>query len=360
MKLITSVRSLWRRPLKQPNVNLALLQLPVELLDYIATFVAPADKVLLSQTCRSMRVCLSKYSSTAHLSCAEYFAYLAGIARQEPKQWVCDFSMALHPIKKRDKPTNRLHPCSCPVSILGDSRRRTRLQNPQHIGIEHHHVQLALKYTRLQQRKYDSYLKTLLKPYPKKPFKTLGQGCVTHEARYSAYPRIATGSDGNPRFLLYSVWEYFAGGRNIIVHNLGRQRICPHLQFRGDDRNCYSAYKNNLFQTFRWALCPEYAGAEWRNACPRCATDLSVVLCGRTLYLQVWQDFGPEGSPLDLAWRSQNIRAGLDGVDNTETTGPTLYHEPGSVEKLYRPAPYVVPLPKHRADWYMHPQKPSP
>ncbi|KAI1164059.1 hypothetical protein F5B18DRAFT_616734 [Nemania serpens] len=207
MKLVTFARSLWRRPREQPNVNIPFLQLPVELVDCIAAFVAPADKVLLTRTCRSMRACLGKHSNPAHLSRADYFAYLAGIAREQPKQWVCDFCMALHPIDKYDRPTTEYRPCSCPVDDRWASWHRNRLQEHRDIEIQHHHVQLALKYTRLQQRKYDSYLRALLESYKEKPFDALGLRCIAHQVRYSAYPRIVTGSDGNPRFLLYSAWE---------------------------------------------------------------------------------------------------------------------------------------------------------
>ncbi|KAI0542079.1 hypothetical protein GGR58DRAFT_497432 [Xylaria digitata] len=348
MKLVTSAKSLWKRPHEQPNVNIPFLQVPPEIIGSIATFLGPADIVLLSQTCRSMRTCLSKQSNATHLSCADYFAYLAGIARELTDQWVCDYCMALHPINKRDKPTTKRRPCSCPVHVIRASWRRNRLQNPHHIGIEHHHVQLALKYTRLQQRKYDSYLRALLEPYQKKPFDTQSRGLITHEARYSAYPRIVTGSDGNPRFLLFSIWRYLAGGRDIMLQHLGCQQICPHLQFRDHD---YFQYNNDLLQTFLLALHADGGGVEWRSSCSRCATDFSVMLSGRNLYLQVWQDFGPEGSPLDLAWRSQNIRPGLNGVNNSAKAGPTLYHEAGSIRKLYGPAPEILPAPKCQSKW---------
>ncbi|KAF2964670.1 hypothetical protein GQX73_g8895 [Xylaria multiplex] len=249
MKLVTFVRSLWKRPREQPNVNIPFLQLPVELLGYIATFLSPADAVLLSQTCRLIRACLT---------------------RDLPEQWVCDYCMALHPINKRDKPTTARRPCSCPM------------------------------------------------------------------------------------FLLLSIWRYFAGGRDLMLQHLGCQQICPHLEFRDND---YFKYNNDLLQTFLLAFQPGYGDVEWRSACPRCATDYSVMLSGRNLYLQVWQDFGPEGSPLDLAWRSQNIRPGLDGVRNSEKVGPTLYHESGSIRELYGPAPEILPVPKRRSKWISFPQE---
>ncbi|KAI1115921.1 hypothetical protein F5Y14DRAFT_408621 [Nemania sp. NC0429] len=351
MNLVTFVRSLWRRhsPEKQ-NASVLILQLPVELIDYIATFLAPADKALLSQTCRSMRMCLSKHLSTADLSPADKFAYLAGIARERPRQWVCDFCMALHPIDRNDKPTAERRPCSCPAHVIWESWCRTPLQTASFsLEIEHHHVQLALKYTRLQKRRYNSYLRAILEPCQKREYNTYTGGPITHQVRYSAYPRIVTGRDGTPRFLLFSVREYVAGGRDIGIQNLGWQRICPHLGLF--DRGGSGYNDNNLVHSFVWALNPGQDGTAWRNACDRCATDFSVTLCGRNLYLQVWQDFGPEGSPLDLAWRSQNIRGGLDLVNNSSTTGPTLYHEPGSVHELYGPVPDIVPLPKRCISW---------
>ncbi|KAI1192497.1 hypothetical protein F5X97DRAFT_340257 [Nemania serpens] len=307
MKLVAFARSLWQRPREQPNVKIPFLQLPAQLVGRIATFLEPADKLLLAQTCRSIRMYLRMHSSMIYLSRADYFAYLACLARELPKQWVCDYCMALHPIDKYDRPTNQWCPRSCPVYAELGFWCRGRLRSFYQIRLEHHHVQLALKYTRLQQRKYKSYLRALLQPYAKQPFNTGSSATIAHETRYSTYPRIVAGRDGIPRFLLYSVWKYFAGGRDIVFQNLGDQRICPHLLFR--DGN-FSEDNNNLSQSFLWALNPENWGFECRNACPRCATDFSVMLRGRNLYLQVWQDLGPEGSPLDLAWRSQTVRGG--------------------------------------------------
>ncbi|KAI0868583.1 hypothetical protein GGS24DRAFT_205683 [Hypoxylon argillaceum] len=357
MRPFTFPRSLWKRPHEQLNVNVPLLKVPVELIGCIATFLEPADKVLLSQTCRSLRACLRKHSSAAHLSRADYFVYLAGKARELPEQWVCDYCMSLHRINKRDKPTAEWPPSSCRADVAPAPWRRTRLGDTCHIGIEHHHVQLALKYTRLQQPKYDSYLRALLEPCRQKLFNTSGKRWVTHEVRYSAYPRIDTGSDGNPRFLLYSLWQYLAGGRDLILPNLGCQRICPHLEFRDDN---YMAYNNCLLQCFLGVFEPSYADAECRGSCSRCATDFSVMRCGQSLYLQVWQDLGPEGSPLDLAWRCQNIRPGLDGIPNSATTGPTVYHKGGSIAELYGPAPRRLPVPKRRTGWYCESNTPSP
>ncbi|KAI0401811.1 hypothetical protein F4802DRAFT_578511 [Xylaria palmicola] len=327
MKLIAFAKSLWTQLSEKQNVSVPFLQLPVQLYDHIATFLAPADIVLLSQTCRSIRVSLFKHPSGAHLSRADYFAYLAGMAHGLPDQWVCDYCMALHPVNKRDTPTAACSPCPCPAESRGPP-----LHNPCLLRIDHHHVQLALKYTRLQLRKHDPYLQALLEPRLNSRFRTYACSYITHEARYSAYPRIAIGSDGNPRFLLFSTWRYIAGGRDLMLHNLGYQWICPHLEFRGDD---YFQHDNDLFRAFRLALHPGGAGKEWRNACSRCTTDFSVMRCGASLYLRVWQDFGPEGSPLDPVWRSQSTRPGLDGVENSEGSGPTLYHEPGSIAKLY-------------------------
>ncbi|KAJ8126623.1 hypothetical protein O1611_g7016 [Lasiodiplodia mahajangana] len=355
MALAAYVRSWWKQPHEQPDTSCPLLdQMPVELIDCIADFLAPADKVLLALTCRAMRACLGQHSDAARLSRAEYFTYLAGMARALPEQWVCDYCMTLHPINKYDKPTTLRRPCSCPRYDTRALWRRSRVQNGRHIGIEHHHVQLALKYTRLKQQKYDSYLQSLLEPYQNEPFDTLGRGNITHEVRYSAYPRIVTGRDGNPRLLLLSIWKYLAGGRDIMVRNIGRQRICPHLQFFDWD---YPSYSNNLLQTFQWALGPGNRGTEWRSVCARCATDFSVMLRDGNLYLQVWQDFGPEGSPLDLTWRSQNVRPGLDGAVNSALTGPTLHHQPGSIEELYGPTPQRLPVPDNRSPWvYFVPQ----
>ncbi|RYP66803.1 hypothetical protein DL771_007601 [Monosporascus sp. 5C6A] len=339
--LPTVFRSLWKRARGEQNPDNAFLQLPLELICLVAEYLTPVDLALFSQTCRSLRATLQGHSNAAHLSRTEYFAYLAGRARGLPEKWVCGRCMALHPIVKRDTPASIYCMSSCPLGWVTRSldsnlyrgvRTDARLRYRQ-IRIDHHHVQLALKYTRLQSRKYNSYLQALMAPHHDLRF---GPSVVIPlKTHYSAYPKVVAGDDGNLRFLLLSTWRYHKGRKYISLRNMGYQIICPHLELN----HCTSPHLRGdpchvLEAAVEEALKARGDGQERTGACPRCATDFSVQLT-EYLNLHVWQDFGPEGSPIDIAWKSQSAGRGLDGVENWRSTGPTLYHEPGSIRKLY-------------------------
>ncbi|KAI1820683.1 hypothetical protein F4861DRAFT_49086 [Xylaria intraflava] len=336
------VRSLWKQPCpdprpETPNRAIPFLQLPVELVWLVAEFLTPAEIALFSLTCRPIRAVLGEGSSAAHLSRDDYLAYLVGLARDLPKQWVCGVCTALHPTLKFDTPSAfNLRRASCPKHHAGYNRPNMCLGRFQ-ICLEHHHVQLALKYTRLQQREYNSYLQALLKPYHTRYYKSSSRTISPHKTFYSAYPRVVTDNHGNLRFLLLSTWQYLRGSRDISLNNLGGRIICPHLDFNFWTYHHYhtNALATAVHQVFKAE--DTNSSEERAGGCPRCATDFSVRLSRGDLLLYVWQDFGPESSPFDLAWQSQIMGGSLvPGVfNNSPWSGLTLYHEPGSVKKLY-------------------------
>ncbi|KAI3330155.1 hypothetical protein F4824DRAFT_515854 [Ustulina deusta] len=344
MKFLEIVRylpvlgSLWRRHCRQRNLDNFFLQLPLDVIFMIAEFLDPVDLVLFSQTCDSLRVLFQKHSNATRLSRTEYLSYLTGRARGKPRKWVCEKCMMLHPIFGFDTPAAINQVSTCPRrrgtrytrTYYDKKRRDTRLQCGQ-IRIEHRHIQLALKYTRLQEGKYNSYLQALLSPHHDINFRCKNNAQL--ETYYSAYPKVVMGHDGNLRFLLLSTWRYHKGRGNISLDSIGYLSICPHVAL--DSRLPwlfhYPGYA--LQDVVNRALAVE--GEEQTGACPRCATDFSVQLSCQFLDLHVWQDFGPEGSPVDLAWKTQCEDVGLDGVTNCWHWGPTLYHEPGTIRKLY-------------------------
>ncbi|KAI1383968.1 uncharacterized protein F4822DRAFT_433918 [Hypoxylon trugodes] len=99
--------------------------------------------------------------------------------------------------------------------------------------------------------------------------------------------------------------------------------------------NCFTSsqqweYPCSLEAAVEKVLKPEKDIRERSGACVHCATNFSVQLTAKHLKIYVWQDFGPEGSPIDIEWRSQ-----VAGRQNSMFIGPTLYHQPGAVRKLY-------------------------
>ncbi|RYO98547.1 hypothetical protein DL764_007054 [Monosporascus ibericus] len=373
--LPTILRSLWKRPGGKQNQDNSFLQFPPELICLVGEFLTPAQLALFSQTCRSLRATLGRRSNAAHLSRTEYFEYLAVRARGLPEQWVCERCMALHPIVKLDAPATRHDFSSCPLALFTTSRdghlyRRSRGDSRlgySQFRIDHHHVQLALKYTRLQHHKYNSYLQALMAPHHDMRFgpraAILHRAAIPCKLHYSAYPKVVAGDDGNLRFLLLSTWRYHKGREDISLRNIGYQRICPHLELNDCTVPCLHGDPSHVLETaVEEALEARGDGRERIGACPRCATDFSVQLTSEYLNLHVWQDFGPEGSPVDLAWKSQSSAHGLDGVPNWRFAGPTLYHEPGTIRKLYGPEvpdEAVKPRNKPSVPVNYHPSSPT-
>ncbi|KAI0532244.1 hypothetical protein GGR58DRAFT_523397 [Xylaria digitata] len=325
-----------KRPRKQQSPNY-LLQLPVELILCIADFLNPPDLILFSQTCYSLRAILQKHTITTKLSRAEYLLYLTACAREQPNKWVCKKCATLHPIRKLDTPAVGFLRSSCPRRSYEGFRLGTPLWYGQmRVQLEHRHIQLAFKYTRLQQDKYKSYLKALLAPHH-----DMGFSPTDHQLKiyYSTYPKIATAHNGNLTFLLLSSWRYYKDKLcgKILFDKIGYLPISPHViiapfwTWRPQD----SSYR--LQEAIKSALEAEGDSQEHKGACPRCATDFSVQSDSQFLDLHVWQDFGPEGSPGDLAWEIHHTGTTIDGVPNGwgRGRGPTLYHEPGTIRKLY-------------------------
>ncbi|KAI1398316.1 hypothetical protein F4819DRAFT_502465 [Hypoxylon fuscum] len=324
-------RSIWKWLRREQSQDSLLLQLPLELVYLVAEFLTPVDLALLSQTCRSLQAALKGYSNASHLCRTEYLTYLAGLARGLPEKWVCEGCMTLHPIVRFDTPGSKYHKSYCPLKSVTSLRYGPphykipdddRLRCKQ-IPIGHRHVQLALKYTRLKCPEYKSYLQALIAPHHDMQFKPSRETLL--KTHYSAYPRIVAGDDGNLRFLLLSTWRYYKGRKDILLHELGYQMICPHLRL-----NCGPCVLESATEK---ALKARGNGRERTGACPRCATDFSVQLTSGYLSLRVWQDFGSEGSPVDLAWKSQCAFYNSDSGLNCRYIKPTLYHKPGSIKK---------------------------
>ncbi|KAI1748993.1 hypothetical protein F4782DRAFT_550346 [Xylaria castorea] len=327
-----------------------LLKLPVELIYLIEAYLTPVDLALLSQTCRSLRFILEKYTKTRKLSWAERRSYLFYRARGLPEVWACWQCVTFHPIVKRDT----LSPCPT-VGNVGhgrtwSGRRCNNIWSGRRCDsgtyftesrLDPRHLQLALKYARLQQPKYNSYLQALTAPHHDLDFGPSEK--VSLKAHYSAYPKVVAGQDGNLRFLVLSTWRYYKDGGDIRSVDIGHQNICPHLGV-----NCpscpmvYRSPRSDLANAVERALIARKNG--FTGACRRCATDFMVRLSSDYLELRVWQDFGPEGSPDDHPYFNWPM---WWEISRRCFDGPNLYHRSGSLRTLYGPeAPEQVVKPR--------------
>ncbi|TRX96313.1 hypothetical protein FHL15_002585 [Xylaria flabelliformis] len=310
-----------------------LLQLPIELIHLINSFLTPVDLALLSLTCRSLRIILKDYTNTAQLSHDERGSYLYYRARALPKVWACWDCKKFHPILKYDVPACFNERSSCRIACQRGEGRMwadgmdNRNFNNQ-IRFSHRHIQLALKYTRLQQRKYNSYLQALLAPHHNLWFG--GSREIPLKTHYSVYPKLVAGHDGNLRFMTLSTWRYYTEGRDISYWEIGYQQICPHLHMNVHGlqfgrHGPWVILENAFLRTLK-------GRGDGTGSCGRCGMDFRARLGPSYLEFHVWQDFGPEGPPINyghFSWPAYSEMKKMD-CDHPETP-----HEPGTIRKLY-------------------------
>ncbi|KAI0436755.1 hypothetical protein F4803DRAFT_556676 [Xylaria telfairii] len=276
------------------------LQLPVELVLLIAEYLTDVDLALLSQTCKSLHFILGN----RRISRCDRFLYLVYRSRGLPGEWACESCKTLHPISVDDTPRSFRDQSSCPRA----KKIRRRYDTDSHynpIRIDRRHVELAVKYTLLQQREYNSYLKALTAPYHAK----LGSMRVFPlKIHYSAYPKVVVGDDGNMKFLLLSTWRYYKGYGDIYLDDIEFPQICPHLQMYGfgDCSLVTLARRNRLEAAVLEALEAQGDGGQGRaGACTCCATDFFVRFTYKYLDLYVWQELGPGSSHLNCGCWSE-------------------------------------------------------
>ena len=312
-----------------------ILQLPHELILNISYFLSPASRALLSQTCHPLRGILGDSASAAHLSYAQYLEYLTGLAHDRCDQWVCEVCPALHRTYANDTPFD--HSLSCPHGWL---QWHNRAYGSMHridiyqLNIDHRHVQLALKCTRMRHQSYEPYRKELLRPCKKDYWHFSHHS--TAKIRYSVFPKIVTATNDTPRFLIMSVWDFVKRDQDPILtpESLEDLIICPHMSF-------YGPYHTDTEFSMDIKAAFDYRPSPVVGACSQCRTDFAIKLSANseTAELYVWQDLGPEGSPMDADWNSQVYRHSIYqdrpcGV-YCRTEPVTIYHEPDSVRELF-------------------------
>ncbi|KAH6898862.1 hypothetical protein B0T10DRAFT_578718 [Thelonectria olida] len=341
-----------RRRLKTriPNFDCPLVSLDPSLTVAITRYLPPHSQILLSQTCRSLRsffgcILPPERKLSEKLSEGETYDFLTCLARNKPDQWACEQCLKLHnrPFLK-PAPDNILD-CFCPRGPLLHLYKLGKAQYAQH------HIQLALKYARINEMDCGQmhWLNTVLAT--RKGLKMLASspedGVI---GKLSYVPKIV-----KERFLIHST-SYFTVkfGSKLKAGFLRRWKICEHQLLLGQ-------YSQRLQrETVSHPLQPEYyfwktmlsafkaKGDEVRGYCPLCPTDFSVQARPGKMTLRVWIDLGPENSPSDVLWKAQTSR-NLEGCFE--------YEEPGRVRRLYEsergriapPKPKSQPLSKAKA-----------
>ncbi|KAI1657472.1 hypothetical protein F4813DRAFT_360131 [Daldinia decipiens] len=332
--------------------------------------------MLFSHTCRSTHKILGTKSTNvchknhAHYTRWQHISYLSLLSRDLPDYWVCEACITLHIVDEQDVPSVP-GKFTCPLGLSHWKalvyNERTRV-DCRFLALEHRHVQLALKYMRMKDPKYDAYLQALLKPYYVSRFppymnefwsQQYSAFSSLYEASYSAHPKIVSDPDGKLRFLLLSTWVYKADP-NVAIScmaisrmAMGELAICPHCQFRSG-RNFYyirgkePALEDALGSALLMVHKYQCGGMEMpTGSCPRCPTDFALQATTHSVEIQAWQDMGTEGSPRDLSWRIHTM--GLSARENRDCLDASVPHTPGSIRERFNAA--QDPKPRQLCVW---------
>ncbi|KAI1106688.1 hypothetical protein F4804DRAFT_300194 [Jackrogersella minutella] len=336
-RLLADIAS-WRRLLqrKLEGRGCPILRLPVDLIFRISNQLDPASLHTFSQTCCSLRVILGTHSRAENFSLEDRWEYLAAIARDIPDHWVCEACCTLHPVCELDTP-HEPSLKSCPLSWRrwrhAGYGQQQRLDN-RLFRVDHRHIQLALKYTRLQIDEFQDYLRSLLAPHINDKFETF---TFPHKrpnvlaVHYSVIPKIVRDHVGNYRYLMLSTWRYHPDLEPVTIMAMGELRICPHLILHPGRNGPSNMQSGSLREIIGTTMAKRQDGVQMTfGYCRYCPTDFCVVAYPDHVVLGAWQDMGTEGSPMDVSWRVHVFNPGKLARSRKQ-----LIHEPGSVRQLY-------------------------
>ncbi len=327
MKLIASAlqvygKLLWPSKLfVRPAVEQtsAFLDLPMDILLCLCDQLPLSAKILLSHTCKAMWYMLrSKCSSQLKaLSREDRFITLTELGNLLPDHYHCIKCNILHPVEPDDVPnlTNwyrRRHTCRTPGRMFDHVR-------PQHsYAVSFHHVQLALKDSRMKQKHQDCRTNIL------QEFEIRPDGSPIIKS-FTAKPKVV-----NARFILLATYVLYLGPLRDAAKRDRAKNImfCPHHHF-GLGTGLGFSFAAILQKAVINAATMQDQHTELFS-CDRCPTDYSVVVKDDEAVVEAWQDLGNGFSVEDPSWQSH-----LYSYQNGIFKGLQFNYEHGSISKMY-------------------------
>lgn len=320
------IRLVWRRSETQPQTHSYILQLPLELLLEIFAFLPPYSQLLVYQTCRPLRAITHQYFLVGRgeilATPKDRLHYLTHLARSLPDRWVCAKCCKLHRTCSWDTPSSRasyLPKCGDGKTYAFEEHSESKKLANREYSPAHRHVELTLKYARLesQKRTHQKHLQRLLAPHhaASKSPRDIGvaEGIL---AQRSFYPKVVDG-----RYLLFTIRTYLGAGATISRQSIKFIEICPHLySFAG------LRLRNGLKLDMDMILYSAFsAPPNYRSffPCLACGTDVSIQVSPERAIVCTWQDLGPEGTVYDPNW---------EAIVRTTTN---ICHRAGSIRELY-------------------------
>ncbi|PON25615.1 hypothetical protein TGAM01_v205500 [Trichoderma gamsii] len=341
----------WRR-----NQKAAILQLPLDILVLITDNLALHDKFLLSHTCKALRqVLLQEWDiELPQLSFEHQIGFWVGLAYTLPSRWVCLKCCKLHPIDTSDVPAAFMLIKYGAVRTVPCSLESSRGIEVEQYSVQHYHIQLALKLSRLG-NVYQQYLAALMQTFTHTRTKYSLTPPLTEF--YAAEPRII-----NRRFILREEWK-ISNNTNTALPLFPDQLgcsipVCPHMRITmGGLVGSRNWKESSINVIVHWCnimsphegsillkevtlledsieLAYESPGQWIFNSCLHCSTDLAVMISTdeRKATIRAWHDFGIEGSPLDASWKA-HVRD--ENRANWLYVGPYVDYTHGSIRELW-------------------------
>jgi hypothetical protein len=289
-----------------------LLDLPLDIVHAIFDELPLHAMVLLSQSCRDLRLLLGSrcYSAVREASAADRLEFLGVLGDILPDHRLCTHCRALHLVDPKDLPVtdcgNYYKPCPAPESTW--SRHRLH----PYYAVAHRHVQLAIKYTRLEHI-HQSYRASILQRF------TISlPRFYSMSLEFTAEPAVIHG-----RFILMTTFTYHKVAAPLSFTTLSHAavRICPHLGI-GET----VSPENPLLAVTRSAF---RVGLEV-HSCDRCPTDCLIIIRKSRATFYAWQDLGSGTSPMDPYWRSHIL-----DLKNNQFIGTKFCYKHGSIRDMY-------------------------
>ncbi|PTB35903.1 hypothetical protein M441DRAFT_125299, partial [Trichoderma asperellum CBS 433.97] len=314
-----------------------ILQLPLDVILLVGDYLSLHDKFFLSQTCRAFRNIMGQdwESKILRISPADELTFWAGLAFVFVDYWACPKCYKLHhfiPLDLLDESLSR-HPPLCGVDLSRGAFAEESYR------LQYHHIQLALKFSRLGNSYYSKYLAALMKKHTYTDASTRD----LFSKSYTAEPRII-----DSRFFLREEWKIsnsiFSLVDTIDIHRF-LIPVCPHLRIICGgvwlSRRCKEAFGRiskharaitGLEDGIESALA--HPGQWISVSCPRCPTDCDIKVSKglNKVKVMAWHDFGIEGSPLDGGWEA-HVESG--SYTDWLTPGPTLADRNNSVRNIW-------------------------
>lgn len=245
------------------------------------------------------------------------FNTLTELGNVLPDNYHCTRCNILHPVDPDNIPnlTNwyrRRHLCRIP------SQMYDHLHPQQYYAVSFHHVQLALKYSRMKEKHQDCRI-NILENFEIRP---VGSPIVK---TFTAKPKVV-----NARFILLMTYVLHARPLRDAAKSDHAKfiRFCPHHCFGlGTGRG------HSLAAILQKAVIDAATTQDQSTelfSCARCPTDYSVVAEDDEAVVKAWHDLGEGFSVEDPSWRSH-----LWSYQNGIYKGIQFNYEHGSISEMY-------------------------